>query len=348
MHGGDLYGKQITIDFSVNINPLGMSQDIKQTLHEMVDFCQTYPDIQHRQLKEQLSKYLHTESDKLLLGNGASELFMVIMHGIKPKKVVIPVPSFYGYEYAVKAVETEIHYYELKKENDFAIDERILTVLTEDVDCLFLANPNNPTGQCIPTDVLKEILLFCEKHDITVILDECFLDFCKVRNSMITELSDYPHLILVNAFTKSFAVPGVRLGFAICGDVVLKEKIQKQLPEWNLSVFAQGLGKCLTGQEEYLKQARDLIEQERIYLTESIKTLGIKVYPSQANYVLLYSEVELYKPLLKYGILIRDAGNYKGLKKGFYRIAVKTRKENEILIRAIQEIMKDKETHQNI
>lgn len=338
LHGGDIYRNHVKIDFSVNVNPFGMPEDVKAALYRAVENCSRYPDISAEKVKKAVSGMLAVPEKRLLFGNGASELFMAIIHGIKPKKAVIPVPAFYGYEYAAGAADGEILYYETKEENDFCLQEDFLSVLTEDVDVLFLTNPNNPTGHLMSRELLGNVLFHCREKGIYVVLDECFIEFCGKECSMLQEIETFSNLILVRAFTKIFSIPGVRLGYLICGNQVLLEKIGRQLPEWNVSIFAQAAGYECAMQTEFVSKTITYIEKERHFLEIGLKQAGFKVFPSKANFFLIYCEQPLYERLLEKGILIRDCANFRGLSKGFYRIAVKSRKENEALLKAIGEI----------
>lgn len=338
IHGGDIYRNHVEIDFSVNVNPLGIPKAVEAALHEAVTNCDKYPDITAKKLKIAVSKMLHVSKEGLLFGNGASELFMAVIHAIQPKKTVIPVPSFYGYEYAVQAADGEVIYFETKEENDFCLDEDFFAVLTEDVEVIFLANPNNPTGNLINKEYLRKVLLHCRKKGIYVVLDECFAAFCDKEASILQEIEEFPNVLLVGAFTKIFSIPGVRLGYLVCSNPSLLEKISRQLPEWNLSVFAQAAGCACAMQTVFIKKTVDYVKKERQFLEDGLKQLRIRVYPGKSNFLLLYSEQSLYEALLEKGILIRDCENFRGLVKGFYRIAVKSRKENEILLKAMGEI----------
>lgn len=337
VHGGDIYRNHIKLDFSVNVNPLGMPMEVNRALHEAVEKCQEYPDIMAEKLKEAMSAMLSVPSQYLLFGNGASELFMAVIHTIKPAKVLIPVPSFYGYEYAAKACNSEIEYYVMKEEEQFGLTEDFFHALTEDVDVLFLANPNNPTGKLLDREYLKALLAHCKEKGIYVVLDECFLDFCENAESPLSEIEAYEHAILIRAFTKIFAIPGVRLGYLINSSPSLLSRIKEQLPEWNLSVFAQKAGLACTGQQAYIEKTVEYVKTEKQYLSDKLSRLGFEVYPGEANFILIRSKTELYKKLLEQGILIRDCSNFRGLTKGYYRIAVKTREENDILLKIIEE-----------
>lgn len=333
VHGGDIYRNLIEHDFSVNINPLGMPEELKTALHQAVNFCDTYPDIFAGSLKRVVSEIWKIPQEYLLFGNGASELFMAVVHAVKPKKTVIPVPSFYGYEYAAQSEEGEIVYYE-----GSVLDLRFFKTVRDDTDLIFLANPNNPTGTLINKNNMAVFFRNCRDREITVVLDECFIDFCGKDVTMLSEIGQFQNLILVRAFTKIFSIPGVRLGFLVCSDEKLRAKIKRQLPEWNLSCFAQAAGCGCAGQTEYLKKTVSYVTKERKFLENGLKRLKIQIFPGGANFLLVYTEKPLYDELLKKHILIRDCSNFRGLSKGYYRIAVKNRAENEILLKAIGEI----------
>ena len=335
IHGGDIYRNKVNMDFSVNINPLGIPDEVKKVLKGAADRCLEYPDMEASELKSAVSNMLGIPGEYLIFGNGASEIFMGIVHALKPEKTLIPVPSFYGYEYTTEAASSDIVYFPLKEENEFLPDEDLLEALTEDIDMLWFANPNNPTGKRVETEYLKKLFQVCREKNIYVVLDECFIEFCGSEYSMLPDMEDYAHVLIVRAFTKIYAIPGVRLGYLVCSNQTLSDRIRKQLPEWNLSVFAQAAGVACTGQRAYVEKALDYVKKERKFLIDGLKKFGFRVYDSDTNFILIYSERPLYEMLLQRGILVRDCANFKGLSKGFYRIAVKQRKDNEKLLEAI-------------
>lgn len=344
IHGGDIYRNQVSLDFSVNVNPLGVPESVQNALHDAVDLCGVYPDIQAEQLRDAVSIGLQIPKEYLLFGNGASELFMAVVHAIRPSQIVIPVPSFYGYEHAAKAVTEHVRYYKMQEEDGFLPKEDLLGFLNEKADLLFLANPNNPTGALIKRDYLIRLFSHCKKHQIPVVLDECFIEFCEGQESMLDVISEFENVILIRAFTKIFTIPGVRLGYLVCSDPALREQIRKQLPEWNLSVFAQAAGVACAGEREFRINTAAYVKTEREQLVLELKKLqkqqkfSCRIYPGNANFILLYTEYPLYDRLLEQGILIRNCENFKGLGPGYYRIAVRTREENEQLWKAIGEI----------
>lgn len=337
MHGGDIYRNKVELDFSVNINPLGIPETVKTALEAAITDCSCYPDIRHEALKQAIAAMTGAKEAHILCGNGASELFLAIVHGVKPKKILIPVPSFFGYEKAAEASDAEILYYEMQEKDGFCLNRGIFEALSEEVDLLFLANPNNPVGNLLRPDFLEELLRHCLEKQITVVLDECFIEFTQKleSDSFLPKVEKFSNLIVVRAFTKIFSIPGVRLGYLVCENPQLFKAIERQLPEWNLSVFAQRAGAAATKESAYLAETVKQVQKEREYLTKELQKLGITVYPAEANYLLLYTKVPLSEALLARGILIRDCENYRGLSKGYYRIAVKQRVENERLLAEI-------------
>ncbi len=338
IHGGDIYRNRVRLDFSVNVNPLGTPDVMKTALKAALKLCGSYPDMEAEKLKKAVGGMLCVPEEYLLFGNGASELLMAVVHGVRPRRTMIPTPSFYGYEYAAKAADSEIVYFPLKEQTGFLPGEDLLDALTEDVDLLFLANPNNPTGRLPEKAYLCRLLDVCRQNKIVAVLDECFIEFCEEGRSMLSELENYENLVIVRAFTKIFAIPGVRLGYLLCSDPTLLNRIKRQLPEWNLSVFAQAAGSVCGECRDFLGKTAAYVRAERKFLAERFAKMGLRVFPGDANFLLVCSRKNLYEELLRQEILIRDCENYRGLSKGFYRIAVKSGQDNEALIKAMEQI----------
>ena len=208
---------------------------------------------------------------------------------------------------------------------------------------MFLANPNNPTGALLDWDFLRKILDICREKEIVVVADECFIDFCEDGYSLLGETENYRNLIVVQAFTKIFSIPGVRLGYLVCSNENILLAIQRHLPEWNTSVVAQAAGMACIKETDFIKETRAYVKKERQFLETELGKAGFTVYSGQADFILMYDdkpldkEKPLYDYLLQRGILIRDCQSFRGLSEGYYRIAVKKHEENIILLRAIQD-----------
>ena len=338
-HGGDIYRNQIRLDFSVNTNPLGMPDSVREALHQAVEEAEHYPDIHAQELTKAVAERLRISEKRLVFGNGASELFHAVLNAVKPSKILIPVPSFLGYEEAAKAMDCEVIFYEMKKEEKFCLTERILDALDESISLVFLANPNNPVGNLVEPELIFKIAEKCRQCDITLVLDECFMELTgkEMTHSFLNQLDEFPNVVVVRAFTKLYAIPGVRLGYLIC-EQTLAEKIRLQLPEWNLSVFAQRAGVAAIKEQEYVARAVVCIQTQRLFLREELKAAGCNVFDSDADYLLFYSEKKLYELFLQRGILIRDCSNFRGLQRGYYRIAVKSEEQNRIFADVLREI----------
>ncbi|MGN1333207.1 MAG: pyridoxal phosphate-dependent aminotransferase [Lachnospiraceae bacterium] len=338
-HGGDIYRNRVNLDFSVNINPLGIPKRVKDCLHEAVEACSTYPDLRSGELKKAIAGMLKVSEEYLVLGNGASELFMAIVQGLKPPKILIPVPSFYGYEYAAKAGEGEIVWLPTKEEDGFLPTEDMLAALTDRAGLLFLGNPSNPSGRLLKPDFLERLLEECSQRKIQVVVDESFMEFCSRGYSLACRIKEFDCLILIRSFTKSFAIPGVRLGYLLCAHKKTREKLQTMLPEWNLSVFAQKAGVVCASEKDFLIRTQETVEKERRNLIQSLNGLGFRVIQGEANFLLFFTPRKLYAPLLERGFLIRECSDFRGLTEGWYRIAVRTGEENGRLLEAIKEVI---------
>lgn len=333
MHGGDIYNNDVKYDFSVNTNPLGLPFIVKRKLIENTDMFARYPDMQCRQLCEAVSINENISSDNMLFGNGASEIFKLIVDVVKPRKALVTAPSFLGYSHVLNGAGTGIEYYYLQEENNFVLDTGIIGKIPAGCDMVFLCSPCNPTGRVINKNVLMDVLLHCEEKHIYLVVDECFLGFVPdyEKLSMKSGLKSN-YLIVVNAFTKLYAMAGLRLGWCACGNKMLLGKMRQLQPEWSVSVPAQIAGVYALKDKDYIIRTRKLIVKERLKMTEFLQNKGIKVFPSDANFLLVKSKAGLYEKLLAKHILIRQCSNFEGLSDEFYRIAIRSSEENKIFM----------------
>ncbi len=343
VHGGDIYGNAVKYDFSANINPLGMPLAAALAAREAVSQCGHYPDIRGEALREAIAEAEGVPGEWIMLGNGASELIYGIANGLRPGKALGTAPAFGEYERAVRGAGGEMWFWTLRKERDFILGEEILSQDFNGIELLFLCNPNNPTGSMMERDLLLALAELCERKKIWFCLDECFLPFAEREAEMTMKpfLKEFPHLVILRAFTKVYGMPGLRLGYGLSSNPELRHRVQNCLPPWNVSLPAQRAGVAALDEPDYLERTRRLLEEERKYLTDALLESGLadKVYPSQVNFLFFHSTEEeggkVFKRLLSCGILIRDCGDYCGLGEGYYRIAVRTHEENLALVRAL-------------
>ena len=338
IHGGDVYHHQGCIDFSANCNPLGTPRKVKEAIIESLDHINDYPQVGCFPLKKAIAEYEHTDFSQVICGNGAAEVIFTLCRAVSPKKALVPAPTFAEYQQALYSVGCQVKFFYLDEKKQFRLDEDFISALTPDLDILFLCNPNNPTGLLVEKEVLKKLLDRCRQLDIFMAVDECFLDFVQEpeKYTLKEYLKDYENLFLFKAFTKRYAMAGVRLGYGLCGNGKLLEKMESMCQPWNVSSMAQAAGLAALKETAYVEEGRQVTFQELDYLKKELSALGYPVYPSQANYVFFKGPEDLYEKLEKKKILIRDCSNYTGLCKGYYRVAVKNHEENRALIQALK------------
>lgn len=338
IHGGDIYRNEVLYDFSVNTNPYGPPQGIVEVLHDHIMQMSKYPDVRCEKLTHAIAKKEDIDSTQILCTNGAAEFFFAFVQAIRPKRALVCIPSFAEYEVALQSVTCEVKQYVLKEENQFCMQTDFLDELTNELDVLILCSPNNPTGICIPNTLLEQIVQICQKKKIHFLLDLCFMDFLGEDKTRywINLIKENKYFHCVKAFTKMYTIPGIRLGYGMSSNQELLENMQKMLQPWNVSSFAQLAGVQALKEEKYVKESLVKIGTQKQWLYEQFKKLSIPFWKSDANYILFQGSDELYAQMLEEKILIRDCSNYAGLKKGYYRIAVRTKEENEIFIQALK------------
>ena len=329
------------IDFSANINPLGISENVKKAMIDAIDKVVKYPDITYFDLKNSISNFEDINSQNIILGNGAAEAIFNIVRALKPKKALLPAPTFSEYEEAILSVNGEIKYYKLKEKNNFEIDNEFIDNIKDDIDVVFICNPNNPTGNTV---YLASILEMMAEQEKLLIVDETFMEFVPAEGeySLVSKVKDYKNLIIIKAVTKFFGLPGLRLGYGVSSNRELLEGMYEYKEPWTVNSFAETLTPTLFQDVAYIKESKAYFDLERKRMMTSLKEIrGLKVYETDTNFILLKLETlkayDLKKILFeKYDLLIRDASNFKGLDAHFIRIAVKSEEENNKLITALR------------
>lgn len=337
-HGGDVYSNQGVLDLSSNINPYKIPASISKAIKNGVSLLPNYPDSQCRKLKHALEKKYGIWEYNFICGNGAADLIFSLVYAVKPKRALLLAPCFSEYEQALQNMDTKILRYYMKEKTGFALDSGILNYLTSEIDLFFLCSPNNPTGRQVEPDLRDAILEKCNKNNILIVMDECFLDFCKdmKQSSSIGYIDKYPNLFVLKSFTKMYGLAGLRLGYGICSDQNLLEKIEASRQPWSVSILAQCAGIAALKEHAFIEETVEKLSAERKWLMEHLEPYVKKIYPSEANFILFEAEENLKEKMLKKHILIRDCSNYQGLSKGFYRIAVKDHKSNHKFVSAMK------------
>ena len=366
VHGGDKYGlsgqaKTLNdsgdagsnsleiIDFSANTNPLGMPEKVVKAAMESIINSESYPDPFNRKLTEKICEFesklagYKVEKDWVVCGNGAADLIFRGAFVSDLKKVLVLAPTFSEYEEALKQKNVQVVHYYLKKENEFSLTEDFLKEMDESIDGIFICNPNNPVGNLVDKRLLFEILKKAKENNILLFLDECFLELTGELSSrsLVGQLKDFENLIILKAFTKTYAMAGLRLGYLLTSNVELADRIFNCGQPWSVSTPAQAAGVVALDQVEYVSRSIEYIVNERSCLQRELEQMGCQVFSGAANYIFFYHKdgKRFVDEMKKRGILVRDCENYQGLYEGYMRIAVRNREENKVFIERAKEVL---------
>ena len=243
-HGGDIYRHKNVLDFSSNCNPYGTPEGVKKAGAAAMELVCHYPDVECEGLRQALAAAEEVPMESIICGNGAADLIFGLALALKPGKALLPAPTFAEYEQALRAWGCETEYYFLSEEEGFCPGEGFLDHIGKDTDMVFFCNPNNPTGVAVEPEYLKKLAHRCRETETFLVLDECFEDFLEEpqKYSMKRYLKEYPQMFLLKAFTKKYAMAGIRLGYGFCGNPQILEKMKEVMQPWNVSVVAQEAG----------------------------------------------------------------------------------------------------------
>ncbi|MDO4975831.1 MAG: pyridoxal phosphate-dependent class II aminotransferase [Eubacteriales bacterium] len=347
-HGGNIYKKakelgireEDILDFSANISPLGLPQEIREAMIQAVDGIINYPDPECMELREAIAACDHVEEEWIACGNGGADLLYRIAFGLKPKKVLLPVPAFVEYEEALTASGAEMVY--VPMDETMLPGEEVIDQITEDIDLIVLCNPNNPTGLLVNRDFIIRVIEKAALVGAKLLLDECFLEICSREEAYTLKpyLGHYHNLMILKSFTKLYAIPGVRLGYLLSSNSDLIASVNHAGQAWSVSTMAQKAGVCALSLAEYKQAVIDKVAEELTFMKERMKALPIRLYDGQANYLFFRAPgcTDLDRRLEKKGIMIRNCSNYVNLTNDYWRVAVKDRASNERLIAALKEV----------
>lgn len=342
-HGGDIisaqkiFGSEI-LDFSASLNPLGMPPEIRSAIKAAAEESDKYPDYLCRELIAGIAKRDGVEREQVLCGNGAADLMFRLVFAEKPKRAMIIAPTFSEYEQALKAVDCEVIFHILGPDRDFELTADVFDALTDDLDMLFLCNPNSPTGRTIDARLLEEIADSCQKRGILLVVDECFIELADGAVSLVKKIDNMKNVFLLRAFTKSYCMAGLRLGYCLASRADILERMRLVAQPWSVSHPAQRAGLAALNLPNYPAKARIIIAEERDFISSELKRLNMHVFPSSVNFILFRAEgaTDLRENMLKRGVLIRSCGNFRGLTDDYYRVAVKCREDNIKLINELR------------
>ena len=369
-HGAELYGHEDALDFSASLNPLGMPAAALDALRDNVRAFERYPDVRNARLADAVAEAEGVDAGRLCLCAGATDAFDRIVDVLAPHRVLLFDPCFSGYERALRRSDAALEHVALSVEEDFDFTERVLDESCAALrsqqapDLVFLCTPNNPTGRAVGMPFLRCLLECAVEAGATVVLDECFAELAGLESAVPLQ-REFANLIVVKAFTKTYAMAGLRLGYIVCANAELAQRLNDSGAQWAVSVPAQIAGVAALDDATYLERARTTIVEQRIRLEGELSAAGMRVIPSCVNYILFCDaaacdvaeasidtttrsdtghadaatlSASLFDQLLERGIIVRRCGNFEGLDDTWYRIAVRTPEENMRFIQALKEV----------
>ena len=328
------------VDFSSNINPAGMPVSVKSALKKGLNKIENYPDLHSSELISGLKKYTGLSKSNLIVGNGAIEIIYNFCSAFLSKKhVLISVPTFGEYEAAAKLVDCKITFFKTMNLSE-SLDSFISKIPTN--GCVFVCNPNNPTGTILSKKQLAKIILSAKRKSCLVFVDECFIELVPQSNQSILNLvKRYDNLFVLRSLTKSFALAGIRIGYAGSSKEIISILHKIKIP-WSVNALAQEAGITAIKNKTHLTNSKSIIKIESDFLKNKISDLpGFECFDSSTNFILIKTKkesTEIQKKLLKHKVLIRDCKNFRGLNNHYIRIAVKSHQDNLKLIQALEAI----------
>jgi threonine-phosphate decarboxylase len=347
-HGGRVYeaarrwgiAPEEVIDFSANINPFGPPPAVLTALEKSLApvSLRSYPD-SHTFVSALAEKY-GVDCDQLVIGPGSAALLFAVLRALRPSTVLMIEPGFDEYFRACAAVEAEVLCQRLTEKNGFEPDFAALARMVESRRCdlLILNSPHNPTGRLYARENLLELVDAAEANDVAVLLDEAFIDYAP-RASLVSVAATKSRLVVLRSLTKFFAIPGLRVGYAVCA-AEMASSIRKQLDAWPVSTIALEAGRAALDEEEYETRTRRINAQAREEFAEALREIGLTVFPSAANFLLVKlprgSGAELARILESSRVLIRRCDSFSGLGDAYIRLAVRAREENLRLVSLIE------------
>lgn len=370
-HGSDLekaeelYGikKEEIVSFGANVNPLGLSSSLKKYLAGNLDVLSRYPDRDYRALRESIGRYTGACPGHVLPGNGSTELISLTIRYLRPIRAVVLSPSYSEYESQLRLAGSEIHYYDLKEEEDFRLDpsnlkrylERFLSEPAPSGDIqkrcplmLVLCNPNNPTSGAVLTEQLRGLLSFCREKRIFVMIDETYAEFAPQADeiSAIPLTSSYENLLVLRGVSKFWAAPGLRLGYAVTSDGSILSMMQEKQDPWSVNSLADAAGQVMFSDTAYIQKVIGTVDAQRNRICSLLKEIpGLKIYPPYANFVLVrilkegVTAHDMFEAAIRRKMMIRDCAGFRSLEKSYFRFCFMKPEDNDKLIRCIREVM---------
>ena len=336
------------IKFGANVNPLGLSENVKQQLASRLDILSSYPDRDYTTLRNTISEYCNVPAEFVLPGNGSSELIALLIQERNPKHTLILGPTYSEYSRELSFSGSTQEYYHLREEDNFVLNvDDLCQTLEGNYDFLIICNPNNPTSSAITREDLQKLLTFCAEKNIFVMIDETYVEFAPDISEItaVTLTTEFTNLMVLRGVSKFYAAPGMRLGYGITGNLdFLKKMKEKQVP-WSLNSLGALAGELMLQDKDYIHRTRELILSERTRLLQALVEIPTyKTYPAYANFILLkiqkpvLTSYDVFDACIRQGLMIRDCSSFECLDGEYIRFCIMNPEDNTRLLNILSSL----------
>ncbi len=355
-HGSDLekiaeyyqIQKEEITQFGANVNPLGLSEHIKQELAAHLDIISRYPDRNYTSLKNAISRYCGCRPENVVVGNGSTELISLLISQRSAKKALVLGPTYSEYERELSLTGGQLSYYNLKESDNFILDSKdFINSIAEGTDLVIICNPNNPTSSAINQSDMRKIVDYCHAKDIFVMIDETYVEFvpdmATITAVPLTE--HYDNLMVIRGVSKFFAAPGLRFGYAATSNRRFLSMLLTHQNPWSLNSIGAFAGELMLQDTEYIEKTRRLIAEQRQKMYQELAKLDtFQVYPAYANFILLrilkkgITSFQVFEAAIREKMMIRDCSSFQSLNGEFVRFCIMLPKDNQRLLSVLQNI----------
>ena len=349
-HGSDLekiadyyhLNKENIILFGANVNPLGLSGQVKKDLSEHLDIISSYPDRDYTDLKKAIAAYTNTSPEHIVVGNGSTELISLLISQRAPKRALLLGPTYSEYARELNLVGGTLEYYNLKEEQDFRLDISDLTdTLKSDIDLLIICNPNNPTSSAISTADMKKLLTVCRSLGIFVMIDETYIEFAPEGTSLsaVSLVPEFDNFMVIRGVSKFFAAPGLRFGYGLTSNQAFLQTLLTHQNPWSLNNIGAYAGERMLKDTDYIQKTWSLINSERTRMCTELSGLDtVKIYPAYANFVLVkilkegLTSFDVFEKAIHQNLMIRDCSSFESLNGEYVRFCIMNPEDNDRLL----------------
>ncbi len=355
-HGSDLekiadyyhLNKENIVLFGANVNPLGLSGQVKKELAAHLDVISSYPDRNYTDLKNAIASYTDTSAEHIVVGNGSTELISLLISQRAPKKALLLGPTYSEYARELNLVGGTLEYYNLKEEQDFRLDISDLTdALKSDIDLLIICNPNNPTSSAISTPDIRELLAVCRSLGIFVMIDETYIEFAPegAALSAVPLVPEFDNFMVIRGVSKFFAAPGLRFGYGLTSNQAFLQTLLTHQNPWSLNSVGAYAGERMLKDTDYIKKTWTLIDSERTRMCTELSGLDtVKIYPAYANFVLVrilkegLTSFDVFEKAIHQNLMIRDCSSFESLKGEYVRFCIMNPEDNDRLLEVFRSL----------